>query len=375
MQKKVKVLHIAQAAGGVDRYLRSLLKYFDNDNFENVLLCSYDYIKEDYNGIVDKFIQIEMQREISLSADFSAVKIIRKIIKSEKPDIVYMHSSKAGAIGRIANLGIKNKTVYNPHGWAFNMDCGKKKRTMYKLIEKFLTPFTNQIVCISDAEKVSALENKVAKENKLNVILNGIDIDNCKNQMSNSVTRESLGISEDAFVIGQVGRLSKQKSPDIFVRSAVKIKEKIKNAHFILVGNGDMEEEILSYAKENNLENSLTVTGWVENPLSYVGLFDVATLLSRWEGFGLVLPEYMLAKKPIVASYVDAIPTVIEDKKTGVLVKPEVPSEVCDAIVNIYSDQSFRNKLIKNGANAVYEKFDAKRVSKQHKDLFLRIVE
>lgn len=375
MQKKVKVLHIAQAAGGVDRYLRSLLKYFDNDNFENVLLCSYDYIKEDYNGIVDKFIQIEMQREISFSADFSAVKIIRKIIKSEKPDIVYMHSSKAGAIGRIANLGIKNKTVYNPHGWAFNMDCGKKKRTMYKLIEKFLTPFTNQIVCISDAEKVSALENKVAKENKLNVILNGIDIDNCKNQMSNSVTRESLGISEDAFVIGQVGRLSKQKSPDIFVRSAVKIKEKIKNAHFILVGNGDMEEEILSYAKENNLENSLTVTGWVENPLSYVGLFDVATLLSRWEGFGLVLPEYMLAKKPIVASYVDAIPTVIEDKKTGVLVKPEVPSEVCDAIVNIYSDQSFRNKLIKNGANAVYEKFDAKRVSKQHKDLFLRIVE
>lgn len=375
MQKKVKVLHIAQAAGGVDRYLRSLLKYFDNDNFENVLLCSYDYIKEDYNGIVDKFIQIEMQREISFSADFSAVKIIRKIIKSEKPDIVYMHSSKAGAIGRIANLGIKNKTVYNPHGWAFNMDCGKKKRTMYKLIEKFLTPFTNQIVCISDAEKVSALENKVAKENKLNVILNGIDIDNCKNQMSNSVTRESLGISEDAFVIGQVGRLSKQKSPDIFIRSAVKIKEKIKNAHFILVGNGDMEEEILSYAKENNLENSLTVTGWVENPLSYVGLFDVATLLSRWEGFGLVLPEYMLAKKPIVASYVDAIPTVIEDKKTGVLVKPEVPSEVCDAIVNIYSDQSFRNELIKNGANAVYEKFDAKRVSKQHKDLFLRIVE
>lgn len=369
MEKKLKVLHIAQAAGGVDRYLRSLLKYFDKDNFENVLLCSDDYTKEDYDGIVDKFIQIKMQREISFSADFSAVRNVRKIIKTEKPDVVYMHSSKAGAIGRIADFGIKNKVVYNPHGWAFNMDCGNKKKTMYRLIEKILSPFTNQIVCISDAEKVSALDNKIAKEKKLNVILNGIDIENCKKQMSKSVTRECFGIPNDAFVVGQVGRLSKQKSPDVFIRSALKIKEKISNAHFVLVGNGDMEEEVLSFAKDNNLEKSLTVTGWVENPLSYVGLFDVATLLSRWEGFGLVLPEYMLAKKPIVACGVDAIPTVVEDNKTGILVKQESPEETANAVVKIYNDKNFRNQLIENASNAVYEKFDAKRVSKETEKL------
>ena len=190
--------------------------------------------------------------------------------------------------------------------------------------------------------------------------------------MANSVTRESLGIKDDAFVIGQVGRLSLQKSPDVFIQSAVKIKEKIKNAHFVLVGDGDLKEEVLSYARENGIEKSLTITGWVDNPLSYVGIFDVATLLSRWEGFGLVLPEYMLAKKPIVACGVDAIPTVIDNKKTGVLVKPESPEETADAIYKIYSDNEFRNQLIENGTKAVYEKFDAKRVSLETEKLFLK---
>lgn len=371
MQKKTKVLHIAQAAGGVDRYLRSLLKYFDREKFENVLVCSNDFEEKDYKDIVDKFIVVNMQREISAKADFSAIRAVRKVIKVEKPDIVYVHSSKAGAIGRIADFGIKNKVVYNPHGWAFNMDCGNKKKSMYRMIEKFLSPLTDEFVCISQAEKVSAVNNKITKERKLNVILNGIDIANCEKQLANSITRENLGIREDAFVIGQVGRLSKQKSPDIFIQSAVKIKEKIKNAHFILVGDGDMKDEVMSYAKEHNLQDSLTITGWVENPLSYVGIFDVATLLSRWEGFGLVLPEYMLAKKPIVACGVDAIPTVVEDNKTGILVKQESPEETANAVCRIYNDNKFRNKLIENGIKAVYEKFDAKRVSKETEKLFL----
>ena len=98
MQTKIRVLHIAQAAGGVDRYLRSLLKYFDREKFENILLCSYYFKKDDYDDITDDFIQINMQRKISAKHDLSSVRQIRKVIKSLKPDVVYMHSSKAGAI-------------------------------------------------------------------------------------------------------------------------------------------------------------------------------------------------------------------------------------------------------------------------------------
>ena len=88
---------------------------------------------------------------------------------------------------------------------------------------------------------------------------------------------------------------------------AKQVKDEVPNAHFIIVGNGNQEDEIRRYAKDNGFSDSLHITGWVDDPMSYVELFDVACLLSRWEGFGLALPEYMMASKPIVASRVDAM--------------------------------------------------------------------
>lgn len=175
-KKKIKILHVAQAAGGVDRYIRMLLKYLDKEKFENILVCSQDFNREDYDGLVDSFEQIEMNRAIGVS-DLSSIKEVRKLIKKYSPDIVYAHSSKAGAIARVEDIGLKNHCVYNPHGWAFNMRCSDKKRAMYTAIEKMAAPFCEKIICISDAEKQSALEKKVCRDDKLQVIFNGVDIE------------------------------------------------------------------------------------------------------------------------------------------------------------------------------------------------------
>lgn len=127
---KIRILHIAQAAGGVDRYIRMLLKYLDKGKFENILVCSQDFREEDYRGLVDSIEQIEMTRAIG-GNDLKAIKAVRNLIKRYNPDIVYAHSSKAGAIARVADIGLKNRCVYNPHGWAFNMRCSAKKKAMY----------------------------------------------------------------------------------------------------------------------------------------------------------------------------------------------------------------------------------------------------
>ena len=186
MKRKIRILHVAQAAGGVDRYIRMLLKYLDKDKFANVLVCSQDFHEEDYRDLVDSFEQVEMTRSIG-GNDLKAIKEVRTLIKKYNPDIVYAHSSKAGAIARVADIGLKNRCVYNPHGWAFNMDCGKKKQAMYRIIEKMLALFTTQFVCISEAEKESAVQNKIAHTEKFNVILNGIDIENCNKQLNNGI--------------------------------------------------------------------------------------------------------------------------------------------------------------------------------------------
>lgn len=371
--RKVRILHVAQAAGGVDRYIRMLLKYLDKDKFENILVCSQDFHEEDYNGLVDSFEPVEMTRAIG-SNDLKAIKEVRNLIKQHAPDIVYAHSSKAGAIARVADIGLRNYCIYNPHGWAFNMRCSAKKKAMYTAIEKIAAPFCDKIICISDAEKQSALEKKICGENKLQVIFNGVDIEAYENGIHGTVKRNNLNIPEDAFVVGMVGRMSPQKAPDVFIKMAKQVKDKVPNAHFIIVGNGNQEAEIRKYAEDNGFLDRLHITGWVDNPMSYVELFDVACLLSRWEGFGLALPEYMMAGKPIVASRVDAIPNIIRNGENGLLVEVDDVAGASEAVLQIYQEDGLKDNLVAQGLEDVHSRFDVRRVSEEHEKLFRNIV-
>lgn len=370
--KKIRILHVAQAAGGVDRYIRMLLKYLDKGKFENILVCSQDFHEADYKGLVDSFEQVEMNRAIG-GNDLKAIKEVRALIKKHNPDIVYAHSSKAGVIARVADIGLKNRCVYNPHGWAFNMRCSAKKKAMYAAIEKVAAPFCDKIICISDAEKQSALDKKICRKDKLQVIFNGVDIESYENGAHGAVTRKDLNIPEDAFVVGMVGRVSPQKAPDVFVKMAKQVKDKVPNAHFIIVGNGNQEAEIRKYAEDNGFSDSLHITGWVDNPMSYVELFDVACLLSRWEGFGLALPEYMMAGKPIVASKVDAIPNIIRDGENGLLVKVDDYVGASNAVLWIYQEDGLKDRLVTQGFEDVHNRFNARRVSEEHGKLFEKV--
>lgn len=307
MEKK-KIVHIAQSPGGVAQYLYMLLKNMDRTKYENILICSYDYKKEieRFENITDKIYFVDMVREIELKKDIKAVFELRKIIKDEKPDTVYMHSSKAGAVGRIALLFNKKiNKVYNAHGWYFNAEIGKKKKMLFTIIEKVLAYNTNMIVNISDSEYKSALEKKIAKPKKMCVIDNGIDFKEFDGiEESRNKIRNMYHIKNDEVLIGVVGRVSEQKDPITFIKAAKIINEKYKNVRFMFVGSGNLENEVREYAKENNFIDKVIITGWVDNAKEYISAFDIAVLPSKWEGFGLAIIEYMACKKPIVATRV-----------------------------------------------------------------------
>jgi len=371
------VLHIAEAPGGVERYLVTLLtKMRAYKEYEHILVCSSTFDKEKFRGLVKSVTVIdEMHNAISLIHDSKAVLQVRRAIKHYKPDIVYCHSSKAGAIGRLADLGMKNTLIYNAHGWAFNMrGTNKKKVKLYEVVERMLAPLADKIVCISEYEKRSALEHKICEENKLVVINNGINFKEFVTVHLKS--RSDFNISENAFVVGTIGRLTTQKAPDIFVKMARLVKDQIPSSFFVMVGDdigdGHVRGEIEKQIKEANLEKDFLITGWVDNPLDYEGLFDVAVLLSRWEGFGLVLPEYMFMGKPIVATKADAIPYVVGD--TGLLVDIDDYIHAAEAVVKLYEDQELRSRNIEKGKERV-KLFDAQRTADEHVNLIHQLTE
>ena len=362
------ILHIVEAPGGVERYLVTLLtKMKKYPEFEHVLLCSTSFDKEKFRSLVKSVTVIpDMHNAISVSHDIKAILQVRKAIKCYKPDIVYCHSSKAGAIGRMANVGIRNKLIYNAHGWSFNMKGASGKKTkFYEAVEKLLALMTNKVVCISEYEKKSALEHKICKDDKLVVINNGIDFEEFKTL--HPKRRSELGIPEDAFVVGTIGRLTKQKAPDVFVKMAQIVKERIPNAFFVMVGDdigdGHFRGETKEWIQTAGLEDSFLITGWVDDPLDYEGLFDVGVLLSRWEGFGLVLPEYMYMGKPIVATNTDAIPYVVGD--AGLLVDIDDYKAASDSVIRLYEDKELRSQVIDKGSERV-KLFDAQRTASEH---------
>lgn len=117
----MKIIHIAECAGGVDRYLSMLLPLLEQRDLKQYFICSQNYDKKKYEKIVDGVKQIDLRQSFSPLYAFKKVFELRKEIKSICPDVVYCHSSFAGGLGRLAALGLSCKVVYNPHGWAFNI--------------------------------------------------------------------------------------------------------------------------------------------------------------------------------------------------------------------------------------------------------------
>lgn len=246
----------------------------------------------------------------------------------------------------------------------------KIKNIIYLIIEKFLSSITDKIVCISESEKQSAIQKKVTKLDKLELIPNGIDIEAVQRAIPKS--KKELGIEDNTFVVGMIGRLSRQKAPDIFIRSAKLIHEKIPNSAYIIVGDGEEAESTIKYAQKNNLK--LILTGWTDEPYSYLKIFDLAILLSRWEGFGLAIIEYMAAKKNIIATNVDAIPTLIDNGIDGLLVNPDSPKEVLDKVMYLRNHPIEAELMKKQALDKVIKNYDINRVVNQHIEMFTELL-
>ena len=355
MDTHCKVLHIALShGGGVEVYTRMLIEH-TYKNYDTVLICASEYGKELLPANACTVYDLDVPREISVSKDLQAVLKIRKIIKKENPDVLYCHSSMAGAVGRIAVMGLGCKVIYNPHGWSFDMDISSKKKTFYRFMEKILAMITDKIVTISEYEKRIALKNKICNKNKIEVIYNGIDLDKCK---SIKTERAKFGYEEKDFIVGCAARLSDQKDPLLFAEVAGCIAKKHPDARFVWVGDGELREDFITALKKNNVFDKTAITGWVNNPYEYIAIFDVAVLLSKWEGFGLCLAEYLALGKPVAATNVGAVSEIIQDGICGSLTESRNPELIADKILAYKQCRNINDisqKCIKSS-----EKFDFK---------------
>ncbi|MCU4827980.1 glycosyltransferase, partial [Bacillus toyonensis] len=299
-----KVVFICEAlGGGVRRHLVDVLSNLDLDKYEvhvvhgtkrvdDIFLLAKNKLKGIY------FYEVpEMVRELSAKNDIGATKSIIKILREIKPQIVHCHSSKAGAIGRIAAkiCGVK-KIYYTPHAYVFqNPNLSSKKKFVYKNIEKLLGFLTTKVLHVSKGEETFALEHKVISLNKSMVVYNGI---------SSSSTDSKLPVKgcKEKLVVGTIARMDYQKNPWLFIRIAEQVIKENQNVEFVYIGDGEYFKEVSDYVKKNNLSEFIKLKGFHSNPDIELMYFDIFLSTSLYEGMPYSLIEALSYKKPIIAT-------------------------------------------------------------------------
>jgi glycosyltransferase involved in cell wall biosynthesis len=178
------------------------------------------------------------------------------------------------------------------------------------------------------------------------VVLNGVDPAPPRDD-----PRADLGLDPDAFVVGGIGRLDAQKGWDVLCRAAALVRQRIPGARFVVIGRGPEEGRLAGMPECGQVD----FIGYRDDAPSYLPAFDALVVPSRFEGFGRVAAESMLAGVPVVASGIGGLPEVVGD--CGVLVPPECPEELAEALVRVAEDRERYAELAERGHRRAIERF------------------
>ena len=366
--KKISILHFSQVSGGgVEKYIKLFLKYSDVTKFNNYLVAPNLENYDEFNGYLKMSVNFNMEQTFSPLKIFKNVFFIRSVLKKINPDIVYLHSTFAGVVGRIASIGLPTKVVYNPHGWSFKMDNSYLKKLIFKLIEFSLSFLTDKFILISESEYILAnhISFNKSKFSLINNCFEGITGDS-RNEI------EEIFPNED-FIIGMVGRLSPPKEFFFFIDFAKKILQIRNDTNFIIVGDGELRSEIERMILDNGLGDKIYITGWVDNPRNYIEKFDQAILFSRWEGLSLTIAEYMSQKKTILATNIGGINDLITDGETGMLIEVGDLNSAVSKSFELRNNKEVSNQLANNAYNKVVEQFSIEKQMAEIESLFIEM--
>lgn len=377
-----RVLHILNrmTIGGHSLIINTLMKHMPA-NYEMKLIVGrpepQENIAEDFlQDLLHSTVEIpEMVRSISLKNDFQAYKKIKAVIEEFKPDIVHTHTSKPGAIGRIAAAHCKVPVILHTfHGHVFHSYFSPLKSQMIVQIERFLAGKSNQLIALSDQQKDELVNTyKIASANKVQIIRLGLQLDKFTEhlQEKRKVFRSSFQLDDDSIAIGIIGRLAPIKNLSFFVRafhallqSAKTIDKKLKA---FIVGDGECRVQLELLCNELNLgfsspekpdyKQPVIFTSWRNDIDTVAAGIDIVALTSLNEGNPISLIEAQAASKPIVATNCGGVKDVVKDGETAFLSPVGDLQSFVANLERLVADETLRRTMGANGVKIAFEKF------------------
>lgn len=251
-------------------------------------------------------------REISPTNDIKAIVELRKIIKSESPDIVHLHSSKAGVIGRLSSIGLRKKikVVFTVHGWAFTDGVSSRlKKSLYRIIEKSVRHFTDLFICVSYYdEKIGKRDKVLDSKSNVKVIHNG----------STTPSEQSINYSVHMPLrLVMIARFSPQKDQETLINAVTKLPKDSYKLTF--VGDGETLQTNKELVSKYGLNHNIKFAGFKDDISDELINNDVYILSTHYEGLPISIIEAMSYGLPILATNVGGNSEMLENNINGFL--------------------------------------------------------
>lgn len=302
-------------------------------------------------------------RAIRPHRDAVALRALRAAFRRVRPDLISLHTAKAGLIGRIAALGIRVPVLYTPHGWTFTVGMPPAEARVYALIERLAAPLASRIINVCAFEEAIALQRRVGRRHQHVVVHNGMPDLGDRH-------RASAGSAPPTIVM--VARFEPPKDHATVLAALARCHD--LDWRLRLIGDGPAMATVRATAEELGLASRVEFLGARNDVAALLSECQLFVLASRWEGFPRSILEAMRAGLPVITSDVGGVREAVLDGATGFVVPPQDDAALATVLRDLLEDAALRSAMGTAGRRAFERHFTFERMAARTFEVYAEVL-
>lgn len=370
--------------GGAQTHLIQLANHFCLQHDVYVIVGDRGPMIEQLDARAKVVVIEHLVGPIDIKQDILAIKALPQFFSKVQPDVIHLHSSKAGTVGRIARLISKSRgarVIFTAHGWAFTEGVKPVEKFIYLMIEKLMSRITDSIICVSKFDEELAMKYRF-NQLKLTTIHNGIaDVSVVKQALTNETQESMVNVGgapvnqydvhverslQHQFVM--IARFAYPKLQQNLIAAIAILKSQYrKHAHFTFIGDGLTLNDCKQQVTQAGLDNDVTFLGNVINASNLLSQYDTFILISKHEGLPISIIEAMATGLPVIASRVGGITELVTNN--GVCVKNNRPETIAKVLAEYLTADDY-DALSNQSRKRYLECFTEEKMIKEVEDVY-----
>ena len=318
------------------------------------------------------------RRAIHPWRDWQTYRQLLSLLREIKPDLLHTHSSKAGIMGRAAAAKLGLPCVHTIHGAAFHVGQSALAFNLYKWLERRAAPATDKFISVCDAMTDQYVQAGIAAREKFVTVYSGFDVEPFLHPPRPPLeVRAELGLKPEDIVIGKVARLFPLKGHEFLIRAAKSVVDRCPNVKFLLVGDGILRPQFEAELTAAGIRDRFVFAGLVPpgQVPELIHAMDIVVHTSIWEGLARVLPQGLIAGKPVVSYDIDGAREVVIPDQTGFLLPPRSINELSAALCELANDMDLRRRLGETGRARFTDQFRHQSMTRQIREVYASVLE